>query len=203
MGDPVGVPVTPPGIWAGDFGDAYTARNVVDPASRAPFWECMAVMTGPASVLEIGCNRGHNLSALRRILPDARLVGVDVNREALRQVPVADRIEVAVCRAADVATVGSEFGLVFTAGVLIHVPPAELDAVLNSMAAVSRRWLLAVEYEAETETMINYRGQDDLLWKRPYGALLARYGEVVARGLATKADGFDNCTWTLVAKEGA
>ena len=51
--------------------------------------------------------------------------------------------------------------------------------------------------------MINYRGQDDLLWKRPYGALLARYGEVVARGLATKADGFDNCMWTLVAKEGA
>jgi len=94
----------------------------------------------------------------------------------------------------------ASFDLVFTAGVLIHVPPAEIDEVLRGMARVSRRWLLSVEYEADVETMINYRGQDDLLWKRPYGAMLAKYGAVRGSGLLTKADGFDNCTWTLVEK---
>src|SRR5260370_6213152 len=37
----------------------------------------------PSSILEFGCNAGRNLDLIRRLLPRARLVGMDLNRKAI------------------------------------------------------------------------------------------------------------------------
>jgi ubiquinone/menaquinone biosynthesis C-methylase UbiE len=60
------------------------------------------------------------------------------------------------------------FDLVFSAGVLIHIPPDHLPEALREIYRVSKRYLLSIEYFAEQETVIHYRGHEDLLWKRNF-----------------------------------
>jgi len=54
--------------WKGDFGKAYTDRNVIDWQRRAPAFQKMFEGLALDRVLEVGCNRGHNLPAVRQAL---------------------------------------------------------------------------------------------------------------------------------------
>ena len=97
-----------------------------------------------------------------------------------------------------------EFDLVFTIGVLIHVPPESLEASLRELHRVSRRYLLAAEYFAAEEVAIPYRGRDDLLWKRDFlGAYRALFPklELVRGGYWDREDGFDRSHWWLLEKD--
>src|ERR1700690_2785240 len=47
--------------WEGEFGVAYTDRNVVDPTARIEAFRTMVDGLDIARLLEVGCNRGHNL----------------------------------------------------------------------------------------------------------------------------------------------
>ncbi len=73
--------------WAGEFGTAYVLRNRgtdLVAANKELFRKVLA-RTGPVtSVLELGCNTGNNLRALRGLLPDAALHGVEINAEVTR-----------------------------------------------------------------------------------------------------------------------
>ena len=61
--------------------------------------------------------------------------------------------------------------LVFTSGVLIHVPPDKLEASLREIHRVSSRYVICGEYFAPSEEMIPYRGHDNAMWRRDYGSL--------------------------------
>jgi hypothetical protein len=96
--------------------------------------------------------------------------------------------------------------LVFTAGVLIHVPPDNLPAVADEMHRVSSRFILVSEYFASEPEEKRYRGQDGLLFKRDFaGFFLDRFDdlEVVADGFLWKrTTGIDDTTWALMGKRG-
>ena len=184
-------------FWAGSFGDAYTKRNRVDWQSRIPFWKEMMEQTGARSVHEIGCNAGWNLSAIQRAFPDILISGSDINEDALK---LATSVGLAVHAQKDVMTWFSmPVELVFTAGVMIHVAPDELDQFIEDMIAMSSRFVLAIEYDALIETEVLYRGHTGKLWKRPYGRRLENHGLT----LISKQDpgpGFDNCHAWLMEK---
>jgi SAM-dependent methyltransferase len=182
-------------MWDTEFGDAYTARNRVDWKARIPFWEDVLDRTGAKSAIEFGCNAGWNLRALREADRGMSLTGLDVNGTAL----VEARGAGLVALYADMMDPG--FGahprdLAFTAGVLIHMPPDRLETAMRNVAGASHTWVLAVEYAAETEEMVPYRGHDDALWRRPFGKLYEEMGlELVD---TFPAPGFDDCTaWLL------
>lgn len=183
--------------WASEFGDAYTERNQVDPAERLPFWRSIISKTQPDGVLEVGCNRGHNLLAIRECKPDARLIGIDVNEKALMEASEAGiesafnmpAIEAGVCfwEIADLS---------FTCGVLIHIPPAKLNETMASILLTSKKYVLAVEYDDTEEVEVEYRGFSDRLWRRPYGKLYEDLGcRLIESG---PAEGFDQCTYWLL-----
>src|SRR5690606_27319490 len=66
--------------------------------------------------------------------------------------------------------------LVFTSGVLIHVAPADLPAVMDETVRVARRYVWCNEYFAKQPEEIPYRGRAGLLFKRDFGRLyLERY----------------------------
>jgi hypothetical protein len=88
--------------------------------------------------------------------------------------------------------------LVFTAGVLIHVPPAGLDAFMRAIVAASSQYVLAIEYAADVETEIEYRGQMGMLWKRPFGKLYQDLGLTLIE--TGEAVGFDRCDYWLFQK---
>jgi pseudaminic acid biosynthesis-associated methylase len=191
-------------VWQGDFGDAYTDRNQVDWRRRLPAFRHMLGGLGLERVLEVGCNRGHNLVALRHLLGEgADLVGVEPNDHALglaRRTGAATFLDGQIL---DLPFADGAFDLVFTAGVLIHIAPEHLPGALRSLHRCSRRYLLAIEYGAEAETAVPYRGHDDLLWKRNF---LAHYRAefpdlaLLRQGFWGPEDGFDRAHWWLLEK---
>lgn len=158
-------------------------------------------------VLEVGCNRGHNLVTVSEILGSAaEVVGVEPNRRALALAQQTGRQVTAVHgHIFDLPFADGAFDLVFTAGVLIHVSLEDLAAALREIHRVSHRYILAVEYFAAEETALEYRGRRDLLWKRDF---LGHYERqfptlrLLRHGYWGPEDGFDHTHWWLLEKAG-
>jgi pseudaminic acid biosynthesis-associated methylase len=197
--------VNPLEIWEGEFGKAYTDRNEIDWHTRLPAFQQMLDGLLIKRVLEVGCNRGHNLICLARILGEGSdIVGVEPNRYAL-EIARASSVNVGVLygHAFDLPFKDGYFDLVFTARVLIHIPLGDLPLALSEIYRVSKRYILAIEYFAQEETVVHYRGYDNLLWKRDF---LRHYQSqfpeltLVRSGFLTSEDGFDKTHWWLLEK---
>lgn len=192
--------------WRGEFGCAYTDRNVEDWRVRLPVFTSIVEGFPIRSALEVGCNRGHNLIAFANLLgEDAQVVGIEPNRHAQRIARASsDRISVLEGNAYDLPFKDGTFDLVFTAGVLIHVSLADLPCALSEIHRVSKRHILALEYFAEEETVIPYRGNDELLWKRNF----LKHYQMQFPDLQLRREGFlgpekqswDSHTWWLLEK---
>ncbi len=98
------------------------------------------------SVLEVGCNLGQQLRHLD-LGSGVRLCGVDVQTEVLRVaqsvVPAATFVR---ADARSLPFADGAFDLVFTSGVLIHIPPADLGRAMDEIHRVSARWIWGLEY---------------------------------------------------------
>lgn len=184
-------------LWAGEFGNEYLRRNQVDWRDRIGFWSTIMRTTGARSVFEMGCNAGWNLSAIRRVFPDVVAIGNDINTEACKQ---AWQAGVQVVNKLDFTNeVPGRYELVFTAGVLIHIEPEHLREVMQALIDKSYRWVLAVEYAADAEEQVEYRGHKDKCWKRPYGELYRELGLLCVES-GDAGPGFDKCTYWLMSK---
>jgi len=179
-------------LWQGKFGDDYLKRNRIRWLDRKPFFEMILDVTMARSVFEFGCNAGWNLSAIKRAYPDVQVEGYDINSDALEQAASTGLV------VDDMLNLGNQSELSFSAGVLIHIPPEDLERAMMQIILKSCDWVLAVEYYAPEETEIEYQGQMGLLWKRDYGKLYQELGlELVSGGIAT---GFDDCKYWLFRK---
>ena len=192
--------------WQGPFGDAYTDRNRIDWRVRYEAFRAILADLAIRRVLEVGCNRGHNLAALAEWLgPEAEITGVEPNDHALelaRRAP--PRVKAVSGTAFDLPFEDGHFDLVFTSGVLIHVAPDDLPAALGEMHRTSRRYLLAIEYGAEVETMVPYRGRDDLLFKRDFPAAFTdRFADLRLSGSGEWNWSGEEATWWLMEKRQA
>lgn len=186
-------------FWQGDFGTAYTSRQSADWRTRIPFWRDILVKTGATSVLEVGCNSGLNLKAIRHANPMLTLRGCDINQTALQKA-ADDGFSVIDESVFDLSWAPKSFGLVATVGVLIHISPADIGRAMRCIIKASRRYVLAVEYAADKEEEVVYRGHSERLWRRPFGALYEAQGlKMVAQGEAP-AEAFDRCQWWLLSK---
>lgn len=196
-------------FWQGEFGDAYVDRNAGAAAvasSLAFFGRALARAGGLGSVLELGTNRGLNLQALRALLPQAQLQGVELNGKAC-----------ALARALDVAEiwegslfdypVTAGFDLAFTKGVLIHLPPDLLPAAYDKLYQASRRFILVAEYYNPTPVEVSYRGHAERLFKRDFaGELLDRHADLrlLDYGFVYHRDPLfpaDDISWFLLEKQ--
>lgn len=63
------------------------------------------------------------------------------------------------------------FDLVFTSGVLIHIAPADLSAVIAEINRRAKQWIWGLEYYAPQMTAVEYRGHHSLLWKTNFARL--------------------------------
>lgn len=189
-------------FWAGTFGREYTERNQVDPRTRAAFWKSAMEFCTPSTVLEVGCNRGHNLAAIQSIDTSIDCHGIDVNVQAVNEAR-SNGISAEVGSALEIA---SKFGhesmdLVFSAGCLIHIPPDSIQRVMRAIVDTSAKYVLAIEYDTDKEEEVEYRGHAGKLWKRPFGKMYEAMGlKLLAFG---PAEGFERCEFWLLEKPGA
>ncbi len=201
--------------WRGEFGDAYTARNVRTEESLASRGRLFTRVLGgrplapEAILLEIGCNVGMNLEALTRTVGSARVFGVDLNEHALRTLTatpsLAGRARVVLGEGQRLPFADGSVDLAFTCGVLIHVHPDELLEVCGEIVRVSRRYVLCAEYFSPRPEAIEYRGRMDLLFKRDFGGFyLDHWPELrlVDYGFVWKRTEFDDLNWWLFERSG-
>ncbi|HEX2653034.1 MAG TPA: pseudaminic acid biosynthesis-associated methylase [Xanthobacteraceae bacterium] len=199
-------------FWRGDFGNAYTNRNNLQPAlarARVAMWSSIlrhTVSSPPTSILEVGANIGINLRALK-VLTGARLMALEPNDKARGilledEVVAADDVKAGI--ASKIAWPDAAADLVFTSGVLIHIHPDRLHPSMQEIHRCSARWILSIEYFADSPTEVSYRGNSEVLFKRDFGSeWLELFPSLrpVAYGFEWKrVTGLDNLTWWLFEK---
>ena len=191
-------------LWAGSFGDLYSARNEEAGVGRDAFWDRLLIEHPVRNVLEVGCGLGANLQWLVPHVAPGEVYGVDVNQAALGRVRERLRTVNAVTAAARSLPFRDRwFDLAFTTGVLIHQPDSTLPLVMAEIVRVSRRFVLCGEYRADEQTEVAYRGESGALFKRDYGRLYSElFPELkpVDEGFLGRADGWDDVTWWLFEK---
>jgi pseudaminic acid biosynthesis-associated methylase len=190
-------------LWRSDFGKQYTDRNDVEKPERVTSWKRLLGGIVPKRVVEVGCNVGWNLEYLRRLGAE-ELYAVEPQAYAVaRARSRAPEFGVLQGTAFDLPFKDGFADLAFTSGVLIHIAPDDVGKAMDEMYRVSKRWIVAIEYDAPTEQAIRYRGTSDSLWKRDHGGMWqARYPQLVrlARIELGAADGYDDCTAHLFEK---
>lgn len=189
--------------WKSDFGVEYTRRNKISPESRVNAFKSVIKDLDVRRILEIGCNVGHNLVAISKI-GGFQLVGLEPSKYAVLQGrSSSNAISILEGNAFDIPFKDGYFDLVFTSGVLIHISLTDLSKAIDEMYRVSNKYVLVIEYFAEEETAIPYRGHNNLLWKRDFKKhFLVRYPtlKLLQNGYWNKEDGFDRTHWWLFEK---
>lgn len=153
--------------WSGINGQKYTTRQALAIESRRKMFADIfdAMIIKPMSVIEFGANIGENLRAIRQI-QGSILTGVEINEALLPQLQ----------QAADSAIIGAiqsfkpyrKWDCCLVRGLLIHIPPNELDAAYNTLYECSNRYIVIAEYHSPRHEEVMYRGQSGLLWKGPF-----------------------------------
>ena len=197
-------------FWEGEFGRAYSGRNVGDRllAANLHFFSLALRTAGPIeSCLELGANVGMNLRALRLLYPALAATAVEINAAAAEELgAVIGGDNVRIESIHDYEPSG-QFDLVLLKGVLIHLAPATLPAVYDTIHRASRRFVLLAEYYNPTPVSVAYRGHAERLFKRDFaGELLDRHAGLVLRdyGFVYHRDPAfpqDDITWFLLEKQ--
>ena len=179
-------------FWAGKNGDAYSSRCKKVPEERADYWQKVVERYRPENMLEVGCNVGGNLQYIP--LDHHCLFGVDVNKWALTELKKAYPLMNGVYGTIyDLPFKNSFFDMVFTCGVLIHVPPKYVKEAMLELIRVSKHYVMIMEYFNPYFESITYRGKSLRLWHCPYATEMKKLGLIPeVEGRAGVDRGFDN-----------
>ena len=190
-------------LWRSQFGREYTDRNDVAKPERIVSWQRLLDGIVPQRAVEVGCNVGWNLTYLKE-LGVKELYAVEPQPYAVEKARARNPEYNVLCGTGfDLPFKDGFADLAFTSGVLIHVAPADVAKVMAEMYRVSRRYIVAIEYDWPTEEEIQYRGNGDSLWKRPHGQIWqASYPalKLLRKLELSPAEGYDNCTAHLFEK---
>jgi pseudaminic acid biosynthesis-associated methylase len=196
-------------FWRGTFGDDYVDRNRGShwvAANTALFAKMLSCTRGIRTVLELGANIGLNLMALRRLLPDATLSAIEINAKAAAELAVnVPGTQVQLGSILEVNP-SSNYDLVMTKGVLIHINPDKLPLVYSLMYRCSARYLLVAEYYNPKPVEVIYKGHAGKLFKRDFaGEIMDQYSDLrlVEYGFAYHRDNNfpqDDLNWFLMEK---
>lgn len=198
--------------WTGKFGDEYIARNEFA-EWKVPYGikAFSAILEGLdiQSVLEVGANVGLNLHYIGKVLQGTpRFYAVEPNRKAFKKLVSNSNLNIEQawnCDAFNLPLPNSSVDIVFTAGVLIHIHPDNLNRAVDEIVRVSQRYILCIEYFSHEPQEIEYRGKKGMLFKRDFGSFyLDRHPNLkcVKCGFLWQREFaiFDNLTWWLFEK---
>ena len=168
-------------FWSGDFGKNYSDRNpITADDANAYATKCYGLsriemnkmflgdIPKEAKILEVGCNVGSQLRTLKE-MGFKNLYGLELQDYAVKIAREND-IDINYIKgsAFDLPFKDSYFDLVFTSGVLIHIHPDDLEKVMSEVYRVSNKYIWGFEYFSEDLKTINYRDNNDVLWKADY-----------------------------------
>ena len=193
-------------FWQKKFGDNYSKRNLKRNNRILSIGrELITNKIQLSSAIELGCNVGYNLDALKKIYPNIQTYGVEINKKAYL-----------ICKKKHPCSNASllefiskkKFDLVFTYGVLIHQNPKFLKKIYSKLYNLSKKYIYIEEYFNPTPVSIRYRGNDERLFKRDFAKEIWQLYpklKIIDYGFHWKEDPYlkDNCdnnNWFLFKK---
>ena len=190
-----GVTVSEDGIVTGNTYDKYGSENPVVRRLMASFERTLDELMAdaqPQSLLDVGCGEGVLVHRWALSMPQARLVGIDLEEESIQAgwaTREAPNLEYRTTGAEDLPFAENEFELASAIEVLEHVPDPE-HTVAEMARCASRHLLVSVPREplwrmlnmargAYIGQLGNTPGHLNHWSKRSFTKMLARHGEVV------------------------
>ena len=193
------------GTWYGDFGIRYTVRNKIIPEKLVPFYKRILKDIKPDKILEVGCNRGHNLVAVS-YCGQYDLYGIDINPYSIVVARDNKEISFTVGNIYDILYKDNFFDLVLTVGVLIHLEPNTLKDAIKEILRVSKKYFLMMEYNYDFEEFEKVLYRDNVgLWRGNFKkVVLDNFNvKIVIEGEIGPEEGFgDKRGYFLFEKQG-
>ena len=152
-------------FWETDFGNKYTNRNIKSDRIFAIGKNLINNKVLINEVLELGANIGLNLDAIKRIYPDAKTYGVEINKSAFN---IGKKKHKFYNKPILSFNTKKKYDLVFSVGVLIHQNPNDLNEFYNKLYSLSKKYIYLCEYFSHTPVMVKYRNNDNKLYKRDF-----------------------------------
>lgn len=182
--EPALVPKDKASEWDGKFGRAYTDRNNLSPSQLDALYrknygitktqmnkEFLSGIDRRARILEVGCNVGNQLLHLQKA-GFMDLWGIEISKYAIEAAKKKIKdVNIVRAPAGDIPFKDRFFDLVFTSGVLIHIPPEGLPMAMAEIYRVSRRYIWCFEYLSAEPAEVKYRGKQGLMWKNDFQRL--------------------------------
>jgi len=193
-------------FWASIFGDKYINRNLNTKNRVVTIGKDLKKnKIKISSALELGCNVGYNLDALKYLYPKSKLFGVEINKKSYNI--VRKKHECFNKSFLDFKT-EKKFDLVFTSAVLIHQNPKCLNKIYKKIYSFSKRYIYINEYFNPTPITVIYRGHQKKLFKRDFAKELWKMFpnlKLIDYGFHWKEDPLkknscDNSNWFLFKK---
>jgi SAM-dependent methyltransferase len=109
-------------------------------------WLTELIAMDPNSVFEVGCSFGPNLFILQNELPNLKVYGIDISEDAISTGRKELGLDcIGLGSAYDIPHPDRAFDLVFTSGVLQHLPFPDVVQALNELGRVSNRFIAFLE----------------------------------------------------------
>jgi len=171
-------------VWSGEFGKEYTDRNAKSLDDIEQYYiknfglsriemnrQFLGDLSQDIRILEVGSNVGNQLLCLQK-MGFSSLYGIEIQSYAVEMAKQRTKnINIIQGSAFDIPFKDGFFDLVFTSGVLIHIAPSDIQAILKEIHRCSKKYIWGYEYYADSYTEIEYRGEKNLLWKTNFSQL--------------------------------
>jgi SAM-dependent methyltransferase len=141
----------------------------------------------PESIFELGCGAGRNLMYINKEMPDAAIFGIDINKDA---VTVACRNIPKYARNIRVSSIyntnhfaDNSIDVVFTSGVLMHIPYKQVSEILKEMFRIARIAVINFELHGPNHDFDYHRYPRDysILYKSLFPGMQITY-EIYSKG---------------------
>ena len=147
-----------------------------------------------------------NLRAVKNLFPNIKLGGIEINNRAGKELSnFIGEENVFNGSILDFEPV-EKYEVSLIKCVLIHINPKMLPIVYKKLHQTSSRYILIAEYYNPSPVVVNYRGNEDRLFKRDFaGEILDTFDDLrlVDYGFVYKRDNSfpqDDVTWFLLEK---
>lgn len=172
----------------------YRLNGEDDDSNGRKAWFAKIIATyKPKNILELGCNEGSNLRRIHKQDPSIKISAIEINEEAAKvaQASLPDaRIVVGSIYEADKYFKEKEFDLVFSMGVVIHLPPDKLETVKRQALRHAQNTIIHCEEQSDTPRPMRFE-ENGLAhrWTHDYAKLYKEFNPNVFMNVVGSADG--------------
>lgn len=171
-------------FWSGDFGKEYSDRNTWTLEEYDQFYleewgttraqmneDFIGQLPKDIRILEVGCNVGMQLMLLQK-MGYRNLYGIELQQYAVEKAKSLSKgINIIQGSGFDLPFKDNYFDLVVTNGVLIHISPDDHSKIMKEIVRCSKKYVWGFEYYSPTLQTVNYRGNEDYLWKADFSKI--------------------------------